>query len=75
MLFDENGDREQIQFWIEAVEKEKFEEGIRIGEERTLKKQADIIRAMLQEGIDDSVILRVSGVTPEYLASLKVQFE
>ena len=63
MMFDEMGDREQIQFWMEAVGKEKYEEG-----------KADVIRAMLREGIDDSVILRVSGVTPEYLASLKVQF-
>lgn len=63
MMFDEMGDREQIQFWLEAVGNEKYEEG-----------KADVIRAMLREGIDDSVILRVSGVTPEYLASLKVQF-
>ena len=59
MLFDEMGDREQIQFWLEAVGN---------------KKQADIIRAMLREGTDDPYILKVTGVTPEYLASLKVQF-
>ena len=63
MLFDEIGDREQIQFWIEAVGKEKYEEG-----------RADVIRAMLREGTDDSYILKVTGVTPQYLVSLKVQF-
>ena len=58
MLFDEMGDREQIQFWLEAVGNEK---------------QADIIRAMLREGTDDPYILKVTGVTPEYLTSLKKQ--
>ena len=82
MLFDENGDREQIQFWLEAVGKEKLGEGIRIGEERGIrigearmqKMQTDMIRTMLQEGLEDSEILTITGVTPEYLASLKVQF-
>lgn len=82
MLFDEMGDREQMRFWIEAVGKEKLEEGIRIGEERGIrigearmqKMQTDMIRAMLREGTDDPYILKVTGVTPEYLASLKVQF-
>lgn len=67
MLFDENGDREQIKFWLEAVGKEKFEEGMKKGEE-------EIIRAMLREEFEDSEILTITGVTPEYLASLKVQF-
>ena len=82
MLFDEMGDREQIQFWLEAVGKEKLGEGIRIGEERGIrigearmqKMQTDMIRTMLQEGLEDSEILTITGVTPEYLASLKVQF-
>ena len=59
MMFDEMGDKEQIQFWLEAVGNEK---------------QADIIRAMLQEGTDDPYILKVTGVTPEHLALLKKQF-
>jgi hypothetical protein len=74
MLFDEMGDREQIQFWLEAVGKEKLGEGIRIGEARMQKMQTDMIRTMLQEGLEDSEILTITGVTPEYLASLKVQF-
>ena len=82
MLFDEMGDREQIQFWLEAVGKEKLGEGIRIGEERGIrigearmqKMQTDMIRTMLQEGLEDSEILTITGVTPEYLAPLKVQF-
>ena len=60
MMFDEMGDKEQIQFWLEAVGNEKYKEG-----------KADVIRAMLQEGFEDSVILKVSGVTPEYLSALK----
>ena len=62
MMFDEMGDSEQIQFWIEAVGKEKFQEG-----------KAEVIRAMLREGTDDPYILKVTGVTPEYLTSLKKQ--
>ena len=81
MLFDEMGDREQIQFWLEAVGKEKLGEGIRIGEERGIrigearmqKMQTDMIRTMLREGTDDPYILKVTGVTPEYLTSLKKQ--
>ena len=32
---------EQIQFWIEAVGKEKLGEGIRIGEERGIRIEAN----------------------------------
>ena len=60
MMFDEMGDREQMRFWIEAVGKEKYEEG-----------KADVIRAMLRKGYKDSEIIEITNVTPECLASLK----
>lgn len=60
MMFDEMGDKEQIQFWLEAVGNEKYKEG-----------KADVIRAMLRKGYKDSEILELTNVTPECLASLK----
>lgn len=64
MMFDEMGDREQIQFWLEAVGNERFEEGVK-------KNREETIRAMLRKEYKDSEIIEITNVTPECLASLK----
>ena len=48
--------------------KESWEEG---REEGINKNKADVVRALLQEGMDESFILRVVKVTPEFLVSIK----
>ena len=68
MLLDPEGDARQFENLKRVLRKEAYEEG---REEGINKNKADVVRALLQEGMDESFILRVVKVTPEFLASIK----
>ncbi len=68
MLLDPEGDARQFENLKRVLRKEAWEEG---REEGINKNKADVVRALLQEGMDESFILRVVKVTPEFLASIK----
>lgn len=63
MLLDPEGDARQFENLQRVLRKEAWEEGIN-------KNKADDVRALLQEGMDESFILRVVKVTPEFLSSI-----
>lgn len=63
MLLDPEGDARQFENLQRVLRKEAWEEGIN-------KNKADVVRALLQEGMDESFILRVVKVTPEFLSSI-----
>ena len=68
MLLDPEGAARQFENLKRVLRKEAWEEG---REEGINKNKADVVRALLQEGMDESFILRVVKVTPEFLASIK----
>lgn len=72
MLLDPEGDARQFENLKRVLRKEAWEEGREEGREEGINKnKADVVRALLQEGMDESFILRVVKVTPEFLASIK----
>ena len=68
MLLDPEGDARQFENLKRVLRKEAWEEG---REEGINKNKADVVRALLQEGMDESFILRVVKVTPEFLSSIQ----
>ena len=68
MLLDPEGDARQFENLKRELRKEAWEEG---REEGIHKNKADVVRALLQEGMDASFILRVVKVTPEFLSSIQ----
>ena len=64
MLFDEEWYERQM----EKLKDEYREEGIREG---ISQNKADVTRAMILEGCEDALIMKVIKVTPEFLASVK----
>lgn len=68
MLLDPEGDARQFENLKRVLRKEAYEEG---REEGINKNKADVARALLQEGMDESFILRVVKVTPEFLSSIQ----
>jgi hypothetical protein len=68
MLLDPEGAARQFENLKRVLRKEAWEEGLEKG---INKNKADVVRALLQEGMDESFILRVVKVTPEFLASIK----
>lgn len=72
MLLDPEGDARQFENLKRELRKEAWEEAREEGREEGINKnKADVVRALLQEGMDESFILRVVKVTPEFLASIK----
>ena len=64
MLFDEEWYERQM----EKLKDEYREEGIREG---ISQNKADVTRAMILEGCEDALIMKVTKVTSEFLASVK----
>ena len=68
MLFDEEWYERQM----EKLKDEYREEGIREGISQGIsQKTTDVTRAMILEGCEDALIMKVTKVTPEFLASVK----
>lgn len=68
MLLDPEGDARQFENLKRVLRKEAWEEG---REEGINKTKAAIVQAMLQEGVDDALILRVVKVTPEFVSAMR----
>ena len=76
MLLDPEGDARQFENLKRELRKEAWEEGLKEGlkegrEEGINENKADVVRALLQEGMDESFILKVVKVTPEFLTSIQ----
>ena len=68
MLLDPEGDARQFENLKRVLRKEAWEEGRKEGINKT---KAAIVQAMLQEGVDDALILRVVKVTPEFVSAMR----
>ncbi len=72
MLLDPEGDARQFENLKRVLRKEAWEEGRKEGREEGINKtKAEIVQAMLQEGLDDTLILRVVKVTPEFVSAMR----
>ena len=68
MLFDEMGDARQIEKLRYELREKFINEGIEQGINKT---KAKVIRSMILDGCDDSFILKIADVTPEYLKTIR----
>jgi hypothetical protein len=80
MLLDPEGDARQFENLKRVLRKEAWEEGRKEGRKEGLKEgreeginktKAEMVQAMLQEGLDDTLILRVVKVTPEFVSAMR----